>query len=1156
MEESYNSKFANLLSRLSDAMMRSGEPMKARAYKKGEETILGFTTDIRSIDDIKGKSGIGTAIVNKLQEYIDTGKIRVLDEEENKPERVFTDIYGIGPKKAKELVQQGITSIDELRKQQDKVLNEVQRKGLLYYEDILKRIPREEIDEYGKIFDTAFPREQETHYEIVGSYRRGLETSGDIDVIVGSPNSSVFDRFLDQLIQENIITAVLSRGKNKCLVVAKIPTSDTYRRVDFLYTIPEEYPFSVLYFTGSKGFNAVMRGHALTRGFSLNEHGFTVMDGKTKSERLSRTFLNEKDIFDFLELEYKEPSERVDGRAVVPIVGKIPDLLVEPVNKEKKRTYKKREPKSKTLKISPIKETLEEPIKEPIDEPIEKPVEKPKEEIQEKPKKKRTYKKREPKSKTLKMSPIKEPLEEPIEEPLEEPMEKPIEEPIEQPIKEPIEQPKEEIQEKPKEEIQEKPKKKRTYKKREPKLIKLKPNVLEEDAEPKIEIMPSRKKTIKKREPKVDKKSSTSNITNFEEMVSIEKTIVEFKEKGIPVLEALNEQTLNQIITYANDAYYNETPVLNDNEYDIVREYLAKKAPTSEALQEIGAPIQGKNKVNLPFEMASMDKIKPDTGALKSWTAKYTGPYVLSCKLDGVSGLYVCDQEGKYKLYTRGNGLVGQDVSHLIKVLKLPSIQKGMAVRGEFILSKNTFSSKYKSEFANARNLVSGIINRKSADEKARDLDFVSYEVVMPPMKPSDQMRTLQESGFKTVLNKTVSELTNEFLSDLLLQWRKEYDYEIDGVIVTNDAIYERQHGNPEHAFAFKMVISDQVAEAKVVDVVWEASKDGYLKPRVRIEPIHLGGVNIEYATGFNGKFIEENKIGIGAVIMMVRSGDVIPYIQSVSVPAEKPKMPSVPYIWNKTHVDVLLENPEDDETVQEKNVTAFFVSLGVDGLAKGNIKKLFKMGKNTVAKIIEMSVHDFEQVEGFKTKTAEKLFNGIKDKIAQATLLDIMVASGKLGRGLGERKLKPILDKYPDILISPHSADQKESMLQEVQGIGKENAREFVKNIPTFLEFVEECHLENKIREPTPEVRPAVQPPAIAGHALCGKKIVMTKIRDKDIIDFLAKAGATLEDNMKKDTMVLIVKSKEDVSNKTEYATKNGIPMMTPDEFKQTYMS
>jgi len=425
----------------------------------------------------------------------------------------------------------------------------------------------------------------------------------------------------------------------------------------------------------------------------------------------------------------------------------------------------------------------------------------------------------------------------------------------------------------------------------------------------------------------------------------------------------------------------------------------------------------------------------------------------------------------------------------------------------------------------------------------------------MPQLKPSDQMRTLKETGFTTVLYEEVSKLTNEYLSDLLLKWRKEYEYEMDGVIVANDAIYERQHGNPAHAFAFKMVISDQVAEAKVVDVIWEASKDGYLKPRVRIEPIHLGGVTIEYATGFNGKFIEENMIGIGAVIMMVRSGDVIPYIKSVSVPAEKSKMPSVPYIWNKTHVDILLENPEDDETVQEKNVTAFFVSLGVDGLAKGNIKKLFKMGKNTVSQIIEMTVEEFEQVEGFKTKTAEKLFNGIKEKLERASLLDIMVASGKLGRGLGERKLKPILDKYPDILISPHSADQKERMLQEVQGIGKENAKEFVKNIPAFLEFMKECRLDDKIREPVPQTKTTDDMKVITGHALYGKKIVMTKIRDKEIIDFLTKTGATLEDTIKKDTMVLIVKSKNDVSNKTEYATKAGIPMMTPDEFKETYM-
>ena len=83
--------------------------------------------------------------------------------------------------------------------------------------------------------------------------------------------------------------------------------------------------------------------------------------------------------------------------------------------------------------------------------------------------------------------------------------------------------------------------------------------------------------------------------------------------------------------------------------------------------------------------MASMDKIKPDSGALPSWMESYRGPYVLSCKLDGVSGMYVCDANGKHSLYTRGNGLIGQDVSHLIKVLKLPIMDRGFAIRGELL---------------------------------------------------------------------------------------------------------------------------------------------------------------------------------------------------------------------------------------------------------------------------------------------------------------------------------------------------------------------------------------------------------------------------------------------------------------------------------------
>ena len=614
------------------------------------------------------------------------------------------------------------------------------------------------------------------------------------------------------------------------------------------------------------------------------------------------------------------------------------------------------------------------------------------------------------------------------------------------------------------------------------------------------------------------------------------------------------------MIEEAKNAYYNENrSLLTDNEFDILVEFTQNKF-SKDAGQEIGAPVLGKNKVELPFEMASMDKIKPDSGALAGWMTKYTGPYVLSCKLDGVSGLYLCDKSGKHSLYTRGDGHTGQDISHLIKILRLPKMAAGTAVRGEFILSKSVFKEKYADSFANARNLVSGLINKKTVDEKCKDLDFVTYEVVFPPLKPSEQMQTLKQLGLKVVQNQIVSSpptLSNEFLSALLVEWRKSYLYEIDGVIVANDAIYERASGNPDHAFAFKMVLSDQVAEAKVLDVIWTPSKDGYLKPRVRIEPIQLAGVRIEYATGFNGKFIEENRIGLGAVITMIRSGDVIPYIQSVTTPAEKAKMPAVPYEWTDTHVDIKLKDPSKDTTVLEKNITNFFVHLEVDGLSSGNVKRIMKAGFSSIPSILHMEKTDFEKVDGFKAKMIEKIYAGIQEKVEKATLLEIMVASGKLGRGLGERKVRPILSMYPDILVSIESKEEKIEMLKKVAGIGKENAAEFVDNIPVFLAFLKECSLENKLNRPIKEPieNPLETTDIDRTNPFYQKKVVMTKTRDKDIIDFVTRMGGSLEESMKKDTFILIVKSTEDTSSKTEYAKKNGIPILSVEQFKEKYM-
>lgn len=996
-----NEKFIELMEKLAEIMLKQGEPFRARAYQKAQETIMSYPEDIFSPNDLKGKPGIGATIMEKLNEFVQTGTLKILEIEKNNPMNILADVYGIGPKKAKELVDNGIKTIEQLRENQQ-MLNDVQKVGLKYYEDILKRIPRSEIQEYEQIFDRDFKKvaTAHSHFEIVGSYRRGAQSSGDIDVIITSDAPSVFTNFIDLLIKQKIIIEVLSRGPTKCLVIAKIPSSNSVRRVDFLYTSHEEFPFAVLYFTGSKIFNTVMRHQAQSMGLTMNEHGlYTIQeDGKKKGKKVDFQFHNEKDIFDYLNMEYKKPDERADGRAVIIKSSKksVP-LIIESDSDDEEfiLSPKISEPKKKTKKKLIIESDNEEEIVKPLDK-------------------------------------------------------------------------------------------------------------------------------------------------------NIIKIADDFKKNGITVLEGLNENQLSKLIHEANAAYYNEEPFLSDNEYDIVKEFMEAKFPSNSIIAEIGASVE-KNKIPLPYYMGSMDKIKPDTDALSTWMGKYRGPYVLSCKLDGVSGLYSTEEKVP-KLYTRGDGKVGQDISHLIPYLRLPKT-KGVVIRGEFIIPKSVFEKKYKTKFANPRNMVAGLINHKSVNEAIRDINFVSYEVMKPVMKPSEQMDFLSTLDVDKVLYKIESSLSNELLSETLVDWRQNYVYEIDGVIVTNDKIYERKSGNPEHSFAFKMVLSDQVAEAKVVDVIWTPSKDGYLKPRVQIEPINLGGVKIEYATGFNGAFIKDNLVGIGSVIELIRSGDVIPHIQKVVAPAQEAKMPSVPYKWNESLVDVMLEDATSDGTVKEKNITGFFRGIGVEGLSSGNVARIIQAGFDTVPKIINMSIADFLKVDGFKDKTATKLFNGIREKIQSASLITIMSASNIFGRGFSEKKLELIMESYPIVLLSKESNSYKIEKIASIKGMAKKSAELFVEKIHNFIQFIQEAGLEDKL------LQPVLEKQIDESHPLFGKSIILTGFRDANLQDELKELGAKIGSSVSKSTFIVLVKDKEEDTGKVADAKKLGIPIMTPDEFKDKYL-
>jgi len=1019
----YNEKFIDLMEQLSSIMFKQGEPFRGRAYQKAQETIMAYPDDILSPMQLKGLPGIGSTIMEKLEEYVKTGTLRILEREKENPVNILGEIYGVGPKKAQELVKAGVKTIEDLRIRQNELLNDIQKTGLKYHDDIQQRIPRSEIEEYDHIFKSIFSKccekSGEDKFEIVGSYRRGALTSGDIDVIITGKTGSVYKDFIDELLKTGIIVEVLSRGQSKTLVICRLPVDSVARRVDFLYAPLDEYAFAILYFTGSKIFNTVMRQHGLNKGYTFNEHGIYNMSNKKKGEKVNKNFKTEKDIFDFLGLQYKRPLERKDGRSVVLKIG------------------------------SPYMDVAEEepivPVHVPYMDVAKTSIKQPEDTFEIVPK---------PKNKTLK------------------------------------------------------------------------------------------KKIIKKGKPTVE-----LEIIEEPEHLPTESNILEiiqqFQHSGLPVLESLNEKQLTDIMRISSKKYYNQIPIMTDNQYDIVKEFIQQKYPNNLVINEIGAEVE-RNKATLPYEMASMDKIKPDTQELTKWMHKYSGPYVISAKLDGVSGLYTTEDK-KPKLYTRGNGKVGQDISHLIPFLRLPKT-KGLVIRGEFIIPKDVFTQKYSTKFANPRNMVAGLVNHKTINEAVNDLHFVAYEVIKPQLKPSEQMKFLGTLNIEPVKYELVETLSNEMLSQTLVDWRKNYIYEIDGIIVTDDKIYPRKSGNPEHAFAFKMILSDQVAEAKVVDVLWTPSKDGYLKPRVQIEPINLGGVQITYATGFNAKFIKDNKIGIGALIELIRSGDVIPHIKSVAEPATEAKMPDVPFQWNDTHVDIMLQNAAEDPTVKEKNITGFFRGIGVEGLSSGNILRLIKAGYDTVPKIIKMNEDDFLTVEGFKGKLANKIYTGIQQKIHDASIVSLMAASNIFGRGFSEKKMELIITELPDILVSKDSIQNKIKSVTSIKGMASKTAEAFVDKIPDFVSFIDECGLENKLHE-TPSKKQLD-----TKHPLFGKTIVLTGTRDKDIIDFLKNIGANQGTNVSKNTDFVIAKSKDEDTGKAEEARKLNIPILSIDEFKQNF--
>jgi NAD-dependent DNA ligase len=624
------------------------------------------------------------------------------------------------------------------------------------------------------------------------------------------------------------------------------------------------------------------------------------------------------------------------------------------------------------------------------------------------------------------------------------------------------------------------------------------------------------------------------------------------KEKFIDTLIKKDMEFLISMKEYLDNKYYNsgETSELSDEYYDILKDLISEIDPKTTL--KIGSKIrEDNNRIVLPVWLGSIDKIKQeDQSKLKNWLDKNTSKeYIIEDKLDGVSCLLTV-KNGITSLYTRGDGIVGSDISHLTRFIKnIPKkIKDNIMIRGELLLKKEIFDKKYKKTFANSRNMISGLVNSKSLKNGLEHIDFIAYEIILNEEKyqysPEEQLQILEKIGFSVVHNQIMDTIDTENLTELLLYSKQQSKYEIDGIIVQSNLKYIRnEKDNPKYAFAFKMTLVDNIINAEVVDVEWNVSKHRLLKPRIKIKPVNLNGVTITYTSGFNAKYIMEKSIGKGTIIKLTRSGDVIPFIVDIISSSKEPLMPDLDCEWNENKVDlVLLDN--DDNTADIKMISSFFSSMDIKNLSDKTVEKIYNAGFTTLKSIFKASEKDFEKIDGFGKVLASKIYTNIHNGLQNITKDLILGASGLFGEGIGRRKLKSLFDGFPDILERDMSNKELIEIIITIDGFSNktaekivdklDNAKKFLKSIDKYVSYEASNDIDSNIFE--------------------GKSILFSGFRNKELENDIILNGGKIVTSISKNTSYLIVKNKEENSSKILKAKELRIPIVLEKEFYEHF--
>jgi len=612
-------------------------------------------------------------------------------------------------------------------------------------------------------------------------------------------------------------------------------------------------------------------------------------------------------------------------------------------------------------------------------------------------------------------------------------------------------------------------------------------------------------------------------------------------------LDKLKKQYLK-----AKNAYYNkDSSGLTDAEYDRLEDKIRKLDPTWPELGKTGVSVKNKKtEVALREVMPSLNKAYPE--AIEKWVAKNPAKdYLVTDKLDGSSLQVVYDKGRVVQVVTRGDGVRGGDITFLAPHLSIPKTIKSKSLtifRCEAVISKSKFEKRWAYEFDNGRNMVNGLLNRKTPHPALGDVDIVVLGCYGLSLRAGLNLAKLE--GLEVVTQTGISreQASAEDLTNLLATRLTKSKYEMDGlVVVPYDFNFEyRGSDKPKNAVAFKVNAEADAVLASVKKVIWQISGRERIIPKIEIKPVQIGGVTVTYCTSHNAVWMMDRKIGPGAVVKLVRSGGVIPKIVEVKKPARRMQLPDVPYKTMGVHFVVSNASGETAKVVQVKNTLKFMQTMGIEFLAEKTIRTAYGKLPTPAAYFKAWRAGQLGRIlqkVGIGQAMSEKIeleFAKVFDN--PVSLLKLMVASQSFGAGIGERKLRQLVDAGLSLAkLSRLSADALETAVSPVKGFSDKTLNLLVGGFAAWRIFYQDFE---GLVDVTEERKKKPRAGKWSGHA-----VSFTGYRDKAQEAEVEAGGGTVVPFGSK-TTVLFIKDGGKASSKVAKAKAAGITVAYFDKF------